>query len=39
MSHADTKREQDEAKAKAERRALRAAAAAQTGYLLSVRAT
>jgi hypothetical protein len=39
MSDADTQREQDEAKAKAERRALRAAAAVQAGYILSVRAT
>jgi hypothetical protein len=38
MSDADTKREQEEVSAKAERRALRAAAAAQAGYILSVRA-
>jgi hypothetical protein len=38
MSDADTRREQEEAKTKAERRALRAAAAAQAGYILSVRA-
>jgi hypothetical protein len=35
MSDADTKQEQD--KQKAERRALRAAAAAEAGYILSVR--